>query len=282
MKKSGTKERKLECAALGLTEGCGTLGGICASGPDRSVVAWVHLGTSIQIAVSYSLGGCSCCRRLSFAEHYGKGRDMRFFCMVTIVGLSMLGVAGAQDGAPKPKVSKDSLTAEQIAIYRAVLQDYMKDSDDSLNLADKTVLLDQPGQVSEEECMKGLKLENSGPSAPVVHQLDRAVALNANMVLVDPDAQQKKVEENDPQKLMKRAIDEGEQVSEKEIDSSVKQAFATGLFTLSEIVFDKAHKHALVEYSFECGGLCGSGEKLVLERTGRKWRISKRCGKWVA
>ena len=48
---------------------------------------------------------------------------MRFFWLVTIVSLAMLGVARAQDEAPKPKVSKDPLTAEQIGIYRAVLQD---------------------------------------------------------------------------------------------------------------------------------------------------------------
>jgi hypothetical protein len=207
---------------------------------------------------------------------------MRVMCVLLMASFALSITAETQEDTPKPKVTKTPLTVDQLAVYRAVLEDFMKDSDGSLNLADKTVPLDQAGPLSDEECVKRLKLENSGQSAPFVHQLDQAVALNSKMVLVDPDLQQKKVTENDPQKLMKRAIDGGEQVSEKEIDSSVKQAVETGLFTLSEIVFDKAHKHALVEYSFVCGELCGNGEKLVLERAGRKWRISKRCGRWIA
>ena len=68
-------------------------------------------------------------------------------------------------------------------------------------------------------------------------------------------------------------------VTDKELDKSTKKAFETGL---SEIVFDKLHKHAVVTYSFRCGGLCGNGNTLLLAKVGKKWKISKSCGAWVS
>jgi hypothetical protein len=43
-----------------------------------------------------------------------------------------------QDESPKPKVSKDALSDEQLSVYRSVLNDYMKDSRGTLNLSSKT------------------------------------------------------------------------------------------------------------------------------------------------
>jgi hypothetical protein len=207
---------------------------------------------------------------------------MRVPCAIGLMSLGLSVVAAAQDNAPKPRVSKSPLTSEQVAVYRAVLEDYTKGNDGALNLANRTEPLEEPGPFFDKGCVKGLALENNAQSVPVVHQLDRAVALNEKMVLVDPDRQEKKIEENDPQKLVNRAIDDGERVTEKQLDSSVRQAFATGLFTLSEIVFDKQHRHAVLAYSFVCGGLCGHGKTLALKKVGQKWRITKRCGGWIS
>jgi hypothetical protein len=74
------------------------------------------------------------------------------------------------------------------------------------------------------------------------------------VVLVDPDRQQETIKENDPQNLMKKAIDDRQKITEGQLDRSIKSAFDSGLFTLSEIVFDKEHLHAVVSYSFVCGG----------------------------
>ena len=106
-------------------------------------------------------------------------------------------------------------------------------------------------------------------------------AVRLKIVLVDPDDQEKKVAENDPQKLMHKAID-GEAVTDKQLDESLKKAFASGLFTLTEIIFDKEHRHAMVAYSFFCGGLCGHGNTVILEKTGHGWKLSKWCGGWIS
>jgi len=43
-----------------------------------------------------------------------------------MIFLSVPFCAVSQEDAPKPKVSDEPLTAEQIAVYRAVLRDYLK------------------------------------------------------------------------------------------------------------------------------------------------------------
>jgi len=76
---------------------------------------------------------------------------------------------------------------------------------------------------------KGIDLDPGNTSTSVVHRLDnRVTKMKKNIVLVNGELQQKKVEENDPQKLMKRAIDGGERVTEKQLDGSLREAFATG------------------------------------------------------
>ena len=84
------------------------------------------------------------------------------------------------------------------------------------------------------------------------------------------------------QNLVKKAIDDHQKVTTEQIDDSVKQAFQTGLFTLSEIVFDKEHRRAVVTYSFVCGTLCGNGDTLLLKKVGQHWRVAKRCGGWIS
>src|SRR5208283_4185683 len=115
------------------------------------------------------------------------------------------------------------------------------------NLADQTVPLQTSGPMGDEECAKGLLM---GPVSTAVVQRFRAQDLpqlgSENIALVDPDRQKKEVAENDPGKT----IGEG-----RSIEDAVRNGFAHGLVTLSEIHFDKDHTHAIVSYSFFCGSL---------------------------
>jgi hypothetical protein len=206
---------------------------------------------------------------------------IRDICAVVALGFVLSLTAAAQTDSSKPKVSSDPLPAEQIAVYRAVLEDYTKGAGGNLNLANKTELLERPG--SDDACVKGLDLEAPQSSAWVVHQFATTEALGPKVVVVDPDQQDKQVKDNDPQKLIKSAIDDHEKVTDKQLDDSIKRAFETGLFTLSEVVFDKQHRHAVVAYSFVCGGLCGHGNTVVLKKVGQKWKVVNRCGGgWVS
>jgi hypothetical protein len=119
-------------------------------------------------------------------------------------------------------------------------------------------------------------------SAPTVHKLDASLALGERLVFVNLDRREEKIKENDLQKLIKSAIDDHRPVTDDQMNASVKLAFETGLFTVSEIIFDKGHTHALVSYSFTCGELCGQGNLLLLTKVGQIWKVSKTCGGWVS
>ena len=205
---------------------------------------------------------------------------MRPILATAIATLSLALVALCQEDAPKAKVSSDPLTEEQIAVYRTVFDSYSNGSNATLNVADQTETLDLS---EDKDCLKGIDLDPGNTSTSVVHRLDnRVTKMKKNIVLVNGELQQKKVEENDPQKLMKRAIDGGERVTEKQLDGSLREAFATGLFAFSEIAFDKRHQHAVLAYSFVCGGLCGHGNTIVLRKVGGKWKQRKTCRSWIA
>ena len=197
---------------------------------------------------------------------------------LTMTFLSVSFSAVSQEETPKPKVSDESLTTEQIAVYRAVLRDYLRGSDGALNLANMTEPLDQ----SNKSCFGGMRTGITNAPAPVIHRIGPSLVDNTNIVLVDSDLQQSTIKENDPQNLIKRAIDDGEKFTNEQLDQSVKQAFQTGLFTLSEIIFDRKGRRAVVGYSFVCGMLCGHGNTLVLKKTGHDWKVSKRCGGWIS
>jgi len=180
----------------------------------------------------------------------------------------------AQDQA-KPKISNSPLTAEQLSIYRAVLGHWMEHDLSSLNLSIQTVPLQSSGPFSDEGCAKGLDLEPS-PTA-IVHRFrpqDIAqLAPGRTITLVDPDRQRREVHDNDPEKT----VGEG-----SSIEDAVRNGFAHGLVTLSEIRFDKKHQQAIVSYGFFCGSLCGNGGTVVLEKAESGWHRRKNCSDWIS
>ena len=111
--------------------------------------------------------------------------------MLAVV-LSLSLAAHAQDDAPKLKVSGESLTAEQTAVYRAVLQDIQRDSKDTLNLANTTEPIGQPAGLFTGACPKTAQAQVVRDSNSVVHRLNSALAPNLKIVLVDPAAQEEK------------------------------------------------------------------------------------------
>ncbi len=196
---------------------------------------------------------------------------------VLICALPMLAPSQEQS----PTVSDQPLNPDQIAIYRAFLRGYNNGSGDPLNVATKTVAL----RLEEDEqkgCLKGIVFEDIEPAAKTVHVF-RAENLQAkNVRLVEPDAQTKIVEENDPQRLVHAAID-GRVVSDRQLDEAVTNAFRTALLQVSEIAFDKTGRFAVMQFSFYCGSLCGHGGTLVFEKRKGRWRQTKReCGGWVS
>lgn len=201
-----------------------------------------------------------------------KGR----YAVAACVGLVLLsGLACAQKAA-KPKVSADPLSAEQLAVYRAVLAGWMQSDGPPTNLSVQTVpLQDSIGYSGNKECGKGLSLE---PLPEVtVHRFrpQDLLQLGAEraLTLIDPERGNKEVDTNDPGKAIRGG---------QSIDNAVRNGFAHGLITVSEIQFDKKHEHAIVSYGFRCGGLCGNGGTVVVEKKDGVWKFQSRCDEWIS
>jgi hypothetical protein len=185
---------------------------------------------------------------------------------------------------PKPVISKDPLTAEQIAVYRAMLETYTKgDKDSALNIANVTDPFTMNGEFTGSCPKDSNDAEPASSQEPqVIHRLDPAVALSSKMVLVDPDQQVELIRKNDPQHLIINSIKDQQTPTDSDLDQSLKTAFSTGLFTFSEIVFNKQHTRAILSYSFSCGRLCGHGNFVVLKKAHGKWKVGKVCGGWIS
>lgn len=179
----------------------------------------------------------------------------------------------------KPTKTSTPLSTDEIAIYRAVLLQYFQDDGDPVNVSATTEPLDPNSpmnHLSGGECLRGIQLENLEKVSHSFHDLTPDVLPGRNMRLVDPKKQGKIVRGNDPSKTIQGG---------KSVDEAVKDAFATGLFSMSEIAFDKEHHHAVVSYGFWCGGgaLCGNGATVVFEKVGADWKKTDRfCGGWVS
>jgi hypothetical protein len=195
-------------------------------------------------------------------------------CFLALM-LFSAGLSATQESAEtKPKVSDQPLTAEQLAVYRTVLHGWMENEVSAINLSIQTSLFPIGGAFDARDCGKEFDLEPVVPG--VVHRFRPAdlPQLGSDKIgLVDPERGRKDVADNDPGKT----IGEG-----RSIEDAVRNGFAHGLVTVSEIRFDKAHTHAIVSYGFFCGGLCGNGGTVILEKVDGAWQRKGQCGGWIS
>ena len=183
---------------------------------------------------------------------------------------------GQQSTSEKPRISDQSLTAEELAVYHGLLSSWFGKERIKISLATLTDPLPQSGPFGyEKTCIKDVDLEPI--QAGTVHQIQTndLLALGPGEIrLVDPETGSKEVSQNDPG----NAIREG-----KPVDVAVDNGFAHALFTLSEIRFSKDHARAVVSFSFVCGGLCGNGGTMVMAKLkDRTWKRIRSCGGWVS
>ena len=186
----------------------------------------------------------------------------------------------ARSQAQKPTKSTENLTADEVAIYRAVLQLNAPNNSGAprtLNVSATTFPLDPSSRrsgLSNSGCLKGIQLDNLASASRSFHELSHDILPNKVARLVDPKKQENIVHDNDPDKTMGDG---------KSADTAVKGALGTALFSLSEIAFDRARTHAVVSYTFWCGSLCGNGATWVFEKVGNEWKKTDRnCGGWIS
>ena len=168
------------------------------------------------------------------------------------------------------------MSNDEIAIYRVVLQHWVEGSQGALNVSVQTYPLEILSSESYVDCrcLRDIDPESLLTVSHSLHILTADVLPLRNMRLVDPRGLTIAIRRSDPHQLMREG---------KSAESAVAAAFANGVFALSEIAFDKAHRHAIVSYGFYCGSLCGSGITLVFEKVGDEWKRTKiECGGWIS
>lgn len=189
------------------------------------------------------------------------------------VGLSTASIASGKEKATK--VTRP-LDADEVAIYKAVIQQWNSNVQAALNVSAETFSLDTtfPSETSECGCWAGFSAENLLKASHSFHILTENDLPKNGVRLVHFREQYATVAQNDPGV----AIPNG-----RSVEDAVDTAFANGLFSMSEVVFDKDHHRALVSYAFNCGVLCGSGSTWILEKVDGQWKKTDRaCGGWVS
>ena len=181
-------------------------------------------------------------------------------------------------GSDNNKLAKSPtpLSADEIAIYKAVLRTYSGEKDARLNVSAKTYPLDPTAHTTgfdQPECLDGVQFDNLSTGSHFYHELPTEVLPFEAMRIVDPKTQARIVHSNDPSNTIRHG---------KPIKNAVETAFITGLFSMSEIGFDKEGGFAAVTYSFWCGSLCGHGSTLVFKKVNGEWRKVRNCGGWVS
>jgi len=88
-----------------------------------------------------------------------KNLKLRYLLAAAIVSLVTSTFTPAQDGSPQATLSTEPLTSDQIAVYRTVIADYLKDSNALLNVSSTTEPLDQSDPFFDRACVTNIDLE---------------------------------------------------------------------------------------------------------------------------
>ena len=173
-------------------------------------------------------------------------------------------------------LSHRPLTAEQVAIYRVVLQEYKGDG--PWHLANRT----NPFELDIFEAHKGC-LQSEGillnmAKRNVFHDLSHDVELDPRVVLIDP-GKRETAKKNDPNDLFRKLINGQPPDNRRDLDElEGRYAFATEMITFSEIAFNKQHTRAALwenfSYAISDSMLAGRSSMTVLKRVRGKWKMS--------
>ena len=178
----------------------------------------------------------------------------------------------ANSSHKKPIRNANPLSSDDVAIYRGIVELWNSNPRSVLNVSNRTFPLDQ--DLWDCGCLKGIEVQNIANAAHSFHILTGDVLGEKVIRLVDADKHGAIVQSNDRSNSIRVG---------KSVEAAVNKSFSTGLFSVSEIAFDKEHQRAIVSYSFACGSLCGSGGAWRFEKVDGAWKKSEHiCGGWVS
>ena len=176
-------------------------------------------------------------------------------------------------------ISLRPLTAEQIAVYGAALED----REGPLHLDITTAPFRLESFEENKSCLQSEGILLNVRRQNVVHDLRYTVGLDPRIVLVDP-GKREIVKKNDPDELLRSIMNGHPPVDHESLDElEGHYAFATDLYAFSEIAFNKQHTRAAFWHSSDCAGItvCGGGSLIVLRKVRGKWKMGKTCAFWT-
>jgi hypothetical protein len=150
-----------------------------------------------------------------------------------------------------PIMSRTPLTAEQVAVYRAVLKRRKPGPGDEIALLNTT---STPVMPNRRECLSDVDLASLKEAMRTVHRLGPSVVVGTGFRLVD----EKWVRDN--------------------VDGTDR---SESVDYLSEIVFDKEHLQAAVTEAWSGGELIGGAETWVYSKVGEDWKRTRKCGEAI-
>jgi hypothetical protein len=141
---------------------------------------------------------------------------------------------------------KPGLSAEQIEVYKAFLDYYRGNSGGYTRIADVTL----PVAARTDRCVSGIELEHLSGAQHPIHKLSpEIIGEKHDFALVATDST--------PQKHVR-------------------------VLQLSEVSFDRQHRHAMLYFNFHCGILCGEGQTVVFEKVAGVWKHTRSCMNWIS
>lgn len=153
-------------------------------------------------------------------------------------------------GAPLP--AKTLLTPERLQVYSDFIESFSRTN--FRVLSNRTFPLDLSGLGKNAACMQGLQLDDTQEWSQAIHSLGPEVLRGQSIQIVD--------EQEETAILKQRDLDVATHGKDYMIDASGMPR-DLGVLALSEIVFDKSHRFAVLKYVFLCGAHCNSGAILV-------------------
>ena len=174
------------------------------------------------------------------------------------------------EDSTEPVRLQRSLTTDEAAIYASLIEHWNKQRT-PLNLSRRTIPLYR--NISDCDCLKDIDFESLTRASRSFRFLPRSIS-SKFIRLVDEDSQIALVQTSDPENTIRAG---------GSVDAAVSEAFANGLFEVSEIAFDKTGQKAIVSYSFRCGQLCGNGGVRSFEKVNGAWKQAQQtCGGWMS
>jgi hypothetical protein len=158
---------------------------------------------------------------------------------------------------------------------REVLAEFVKGyaaGHTQMNVSDRTIALDiEMWELAK--CAPGVHFRGLRDLRRGGRTLGEIEVTSLEIRSVDKARQNEVIDRREPSAAIQRGV--------TDIDRLVRDAFETGMLSLSGVSFDSSGRYALLSYGFRCGGLCGHGGTVVLERKSGRWKPSEfACRDW--